>query len=65
MKQVLFSNWHLMRFIRLVLVIFLFYNAFETHEWFFIAFGLFFLFQVIFNMGCGSNGCDVNFNKKK
>ena len=65
MKQVLFTNWHLMRFIRLALAVFLFYNAFETHEWFYIAFGLFFLFQVIFNLGCSNNGCGVNFNKKE
>jgi len=65
MKQVLFTNWHLMRFIRLALAVFLFYNAFETHEWFYIAFGLFFLFQVIFNLGCSNNGFGVNFNKKE
>lgn len=65
MKQLLFTNWHLMRFIRLAFAIFLFYNAYETQQWFFIAFGSFFLFQVIFNVGCGNNGCGVNFNKKK
>jgi hypothetical protein len=65
MKQLLFTNWHLMRFIRLAFAIFLFYNAYETQQWFFIAFGSFFLFQVIFNIGCDSNGCGVNFNKKK
>lgn len=54
-----------MRIVRLAFAIFLFYNAYETHEWFFLGFGLFFLFQVIFNLGCGSNGCGVNYNKKK
>lgn len=59
----LLNNWHLMRFIRLALAVFLFFNAYETHEWFFIVFGLFFLFQAVFNFGCGSNGCNVNYNK--
>jgi len=65
MKQLLFTNWHWMRFLRLGLALFLFYNAYETHEWFFIAFGAFFLFQAIFNLGCGPNGCNVNYDKKK
>ena len=64
MKQLLFTNWHLMRFIRLAFAFFLFYNAYETHEWFFIVFGIFFLVQAFLNLGCGSNGCGVNYNKK-
>lgn len=57
----LFYNWHLMRFVRLAVALFLFYNAYETREWFFIAFGLFFLAQAIFNLGCSSQGCNVNY----
>ncbi|RAR73928.1 hypothetical protein CLV55_103252 [Flavobacterium aciduliphilum] len=63
MKQLLFTNWHLMRIIRLAFALFLFYNAYETHEWFFIIFGVFFLVQVIFNMGCGPKGCSLPNNK--
>lgn len=48
-----------MRFLRLAFAVFLFYNAYETHEWFFIVFGVFFLIQVIFNLGCGPNGCAI------
>jgi uncharacterized membrane protein HdeD (DUF308 family) len=64
MKQLLFTNWHFMRFLRVALALFLFYNAYVTHEWFFIVFGVFFLVQAVFNMGCGPNGCNVNYDKK-
>lgn len=64
MKQLLFTNWHFMRFLRVALALFLFYNAYVTHEWFFIVFGIFFLVQAVFNMGCGPNGCNVNYYKK-
>jgi len=64
MKNILFQNWHIMRFFRLALAIFLFFQAYETHEWFFIAFGLFFAFQAVFNAGCGANGCGVNYKNK-
>lgn len=53
-----------MRFLRVALALFLFYNAYVTHEWFFIVFGIFFLIQAVFNMGCGANGCNVNYDKK-
>ncbi|PWA08718.1 hypothetical protein [Flavobacterium laiguense] len=59
MKDLLFSNWHVMRIFRLAFGIFLFAQAYNTHEWFFIAFGLFFFVQAIFNTGCGPKGCAV------
>lgn len=59
MKHILFTNWHLMRIVRLVFAIFLFVQAYVTFEWFFIVFGLFFLIQAIFNTGCGPNGCQI------
>jgi len=59
MKQLLFSNWHAMRIIRLVFAVFLFFQAYETQEWFLVAFGIFFLIQAIFNAGCGANGCQI------
>lgn len=64
MKQLLFSNWHLMRWFRLGFAVFLFSQAYLTHEWFFIVFGLFFLAQAVFNLGCGANGCGVSYTKK-
>jgi len=59
MKQLLFSNWHAMRIIRLVFAVFLFFQDYETQEWFLVAFGIFFLIQAIFNAGCGANGCQI------
>jgi hypothetical protein len=64
MKQLLFTNWHLMRWVRLAFSIFLFTQAYLIREWFFVVFGLFFLFQVIFNLGCGTNGCSISNQKK-
>jgi hypothetical protein len=34
-------------------------------QWFFIAFGCFFLFQAIFNLGCGPSGCNVTYKNQK
>lgn len=65
MKQLLFTNWHTMRWVRLAFALFLFFQAYTTHEWFFIVFGVFFLAQVVFNLGCGSNGCQVPYFKKE
>lgn len=59
MKQLLFSNWHAMRIIRLAFAVLLFFQAYETQEWFLVAFGIFFLIQAIFNAGCGANGCQI------
>ena len=59
LKDLLFTNWHVMRWVRLAFSLFLFTQAFILREWMFIAFGLFFFVQVIFNLGCGPNGCAV------
>jgi hypothetical protein len=64
MKNLLLTNWHLMRWVRLAFAIFLFSQAYILREWGFVAFGAFFLIQVIFNIGCGPNGCAVPYSKK-
>lgn len=64
MKQLLFSNWHPMRWVRLGFALFLFFQAYTTQQWFFIGFGLFFLAQAVFNLGCGVGGCQVTYTKK-
>jgi hypothetical protein len=58
MNNLIFKNWTIIRMVRLAFAIFLFVQAYYTHEWFFIVFGLFFGFQVIFNLGCGA--CQMN-----
>ena len=65
MKQLLFTNWQVMRWIRLAFALFLFFQAYTTHEWFFIVFGVFFLAQALFNLGCGANGCQIPYSKKE
>ncbi|WP_136666710.1 hypothetical protein [Flavobacterium sp. H122] len=64
MKTII-SNWHLMRFIRLAFGIFLIFQAFETRQWIFLGFAAFFLFQALFNQGCGINNCEIPKNIKK
>lgn len=59
MKIELFTNWHIMRWARLAFALFLFYQSFLLKEWMFIAFGFFFLVQVVFNLGCETNGCNI------
>ncbi len=65
-KQALLTNWHLMRWIRLVIGIALGIHAFQSRD---AASGIvasFILFQVITNTGCcGTNGCDLPNVKKK
>ena len=63
MKNVLFTNWHLMRFVRLAIALFLFSQAYVLKAWIFVGIGLFFFVQVVFNLGCGPNGCAVPNNK--
>jgi len=65
MKKILLSNWHLMRLFRLGFASFLFYQAYQTHHLFFLVFGFFFLFQAVFNLGCGPSGCNVNYKNHK
>ena len=63
MKQLLFSNWHIMRIIRLLFVLFSLQQAFQYREILFGVMAAFFLFQAIFNTGCSLNGCSIPKNK--
>lgn len=59
-KQYLFRNWHLMRWLRLSLGIFIGVQAFQTHDLLSGAISLFFLFQAVTNTGCcGANQCNI------
>ncbi len=59
MKNILFTNWNIMRIIRLAFAIVLFTQAAQKFEWYLIIFGLFFLVQAVFNFGCSANGCAI------
>lgn len=52
-----------MRFVRLAIAVFLFSQAYILKDWIFVGIGTFFLVQVIFNIGCGPNGCALPNNK--
>ncbi|MFC5684137.1 hypothetical protein ACYE2N_15245 [Flavobacterium sp. MAHUQ-51] len=63
MKKLLFTNWHVMRWIRLAFGLFSLQQAFQYHEILFGVMAAFFLFQALFNTGCGLNGCTIPKNK--
>jgi hypothetical protein len=66
MKKMLFTNWHAMRWIRLVIGLFFIQQAIQFHEFLMAFVAVFFLFQAVFNTGCGLNGCQVpTFKKSK
>lgn len=64
MKKVLFTNWHAMRWIRIVIGLFFIQQAVQFHEFLLGFMAVFFLFQALFNLGCGLNGCGVSTFKK-
>ena len=66
MKKIFFTNWHAMRWIRLVIGLFFVQQAIQFQELMLGFVAVFFLFQSVFNTGCGLNGCKVpNFKKSK
>lgn len=64
MKELLLTNWHAMRWIRLIVGLFLIQQAIQYHEFMYVFMAAFFLFQAIFNTGCGLNGCFISPIKK-
>ena len=57
-KQMIFTNWHFMRWLRLVLGGFIAVQSIQNHDLVPGLIGAFFLYQAITNTGCcGSNGC--------
>lgn len=64
MKQILLTNWHSMRWIRLVIGLFFLLQAIQYREILFGFIAAFFIFQSVFNSGCRLNGCEVPILKK-
>lgn len=59
-----FSNWNLMRVLRLLLGVFIIGEGVNSHEWFFILLGALFTLMPIFNFGCcANNSCQTSINK--
>ena len=61
----LFTNWNLLRFIRLVLGVMIGMQAIATADWLAGMIAGVFLFQVVTNTGCcGINGCNTSYQTK-
>ncbi len=59
-KQMIFTNWHFMRWLRLVLGGFIAIQAIQNHDLVPGLIGVFFLYQAITNTGCcGTKSCAV------
>lgn len=59
-KHMLFTNWHFMRWFRLVIGFIVVAQAIKTNELAIGLIGAFFFFQAIANIGCGGvNNCSV------
>jgi hypothetical protein len=64
MKQVLFSNWNFMRFLRLGLGITIIVQSVMAGNWTMGILGLLFTAMPVFNIGCcGTGGCNAPIKK--
>ncbi len=60
MKQVIFSNWNFMRFLRLGLGIAIIVQSVMAGNWTMGILGLLFTAMPVFNIGCcGTGGCNA------
>lgn len=60
MKQIIFTNWSFIRFLRLAMGLAILVQAFLAGDAVFVLVGLLFTAMPVFNMGCcGTNGCYV------
>lgn len=65
-KTQIFSNWHFMRWLRLVLGGYIAYQAILNHDPLAGMIAVFFLFQALTNTGCcGSGTCAVPLSEQK
>jgi hypothetical protein len=65
MIEILFKNWHFIRWLRLVIGLVLMYQAFSGKDQVLGFFGAFLLFQAATNTGCGPSGCAPNITNDK
>lgn len=65
MKQVIFSNWNFIRFLRLGLGIFIIAQSVIAKDWTMGILGLLFTIMPVFNIGCcGAGGCVTTPSKR-
>lgn len=64
-KQTLLTGWNFMRWLRLLIGVFIAVQAIQTQEIFYGFMAAVFLFQALTNTGCcGANGCAVPTKKQ-
>lgn len=59
MTNTLFSNWSVIRIVRLVLGIVIIAQAIEIQNYWIILPGVIFTVMALFNAGCGPSGCTL------
>lgn len=60
-----FHNWTFMRIIKLLMALYIGFEAIANQQYVLLLLAAFFLYQSIFNVSClGANGCSVNQNSK-
>lgn len=66
MKATLFTGWHFMRWLRLILGVVVGISAFQIHDSISGFVAAFFLFQAVTNTGCcGTSGCATTNTSEK
>lgn len=65
LRQMLFTNWHFMRWLRLGLGVFVAVQAVQMHDTLSGLIAFFFLYQAVTNTGCCGSGCAVPATPKK
>jgi len=64
MRQTIFSNWNIVRVLRLVLGVLALSAAFSEKDKIMGLLGTIFTIQAIFNIGCcGATGCSTNYKE--
>lgn len=60
MKDKLLNDWNFMRAVKLLLGVYVTYDAIVSKQYFLLILAALFLYQAIFNVStCGINGCSV------
>lgn len=66
MKDRLLNDWNFMRAVKLLLGIYVIYEAIVSKQYFLLILAALFLYQAVFNVStCGINGCSVKPNPVK
>lgn len=60
----LLKNWDVLRVVRLLAGLVIIFMSIAENQIILSIIGVLLLIQAVFNFGCGSNGCDVNTNRR-